>query len=127
MESAEIDDRGLARARRVVRGRDIEGRGNCMEASGIGALGEVLEAFGLGQVETCRSLANGSPRPQRTERPLGGGASTLGRCRKRSISLENVGHARIDGRSSAENAEGAVDVLDEHDIELAYVPAEPLA
>src|SRR5262245_60165002 len=114
MESAEIDDRGLPRASDVVRTRDIEGRRNRMESRGIGALREVVATFRLGQVDTRRGFANRSPRPQRKEDPLDGGSSTLRRCRERSVSLQNVGHAGPEGSSSAENAEGAVDVLDEH-------------
>jgi len=56
---------------------------------------------------------------------LNAGSSTLTRRRKRSVSLQNVGHVGPDGRSSAENAERAVHVLDEHDVELTRVLAEP--
>ena len=96
-----------------------------MEACGIRALGEVLETLGLGQVQARRGFAHRPPRPQHKEGPLDGGPPTLTRCRERSIRLQNVRHAGADGRSSAENAEGAVNVLDEHDVELAGVRAKP--
>ena len=96
-----------------------------MEAFGIRALREVFAALRLGQVKTRRGLANRPPRPQREEGPLDDRSPTLTRCRERSVSLQNVRHAVPGSRSGAENAERAVNVLDEHDVELAHVLAEP--
>jgi len=125
VESAEVDDRRLARARDPVRARDIQGGRDRVEACGIRALGEVVATFRLGQVETRRGFANRSPRPQGEECPLDGRSSALTRCREHSVSLENVRYTGPGGRSSAENADGAVNVLEKHDVEFTRVLTEP--